>query len=395
MKHFACEINDCIHPAICCIGYNRSLSMQRLLDSIGCAYIPYDDVTLIVSIDESDKSDEVETVARGFVWTHGEKVIRRYEKRQGVINHTLQCGNLTNIYGAIIYLEDDIVVAPGFYCYTVAALKYYQNEKEVFGIGLYSQEWLSTYECKFVPAYNGVDVYFYNGDVSWGQCWIKEQWNKFIEWYEIRRDKFKFDDKKIPYAVQRWGQQSWSRYVCIYMIENYKFYAVPYYSYTTCMSEGGVHTATSSDSLQVRMAEAKDREFVFRDFMDCIKYDAYFDRMDAFILTVCGIPFKDICIDLNGAKHDWSGYKYLLSVKELDYEKVYSFGINYVPIEMNIMLHNTGTGINLYKIDDEKNPWQKEKRYISIERIYHDIGRYSLKTLITVLKKKIKNRFRS
>ena len=44
-----------IKPAIVAIGYNRPKLMKRLLDSVGKAYYEEDDISLIISIDESEK----------------------------------------------------------------------------------------------------------------------------------------------------------------------------------------------------------------------------------------------------------------------------------------------------------------------------------------------------
>lgn len=389
------EVVETVYPAICCLGYNRKKSMKRLLESIGRAVIPYDNVTLIISIDQSDLSDDVEEVAKEFQWTHGRKIIKRYDKRLGVIEHTMRCGDLVNEYGAIIYLEDDIVVAPGFYIYTVEALKFYGNNSNVFGIGLYSQEWLPTYECRFVPAYCGSDTYGYNGDISWGQCWIRKQWNEFRAWFIKQNNNLKIDSSKIPLTVQRWGEQSWSRYLCVYLIESQKFYMVPYYSYTTCMSEGGMHTSSLSDKLQVKMSEKiNETGFSFLPFDKCVKYDAYYDRMDKFVPSICGIPISEICIDLVGAKHNWGSFNYLLSTKKLKYKKIEEFSISLYPVEMNLIQNNIGTGIYLYQIDKGEVKYDRKMKGCIIDRAYHEIGKYSFKTLVGVLYKKIISRIK-
>ena len=103
-------MENIIVPAICCIGYNRPESMRRLLNSVGKGV--YDDVNipLIISIDESDKSDNVEAVAREFEWKYGKKIIKRYPQRLGLKEHCMRCGDSSVEYGALIFLEDDVVV---------------------------------------------------------------------------------------------------------------------------------------------------------------------------------------------------------------------------------------------------------------------------------------------
>ena len=168
-----------IKPAICCLGYNRPNSMRRLLKSIGMARYNCEDITLIISIDECGESDKVQKVAEEFNWNYGDKIIKRYPERMGVKKHTMAIGDLSQIYGAVIYLEDDIVVAPGFYSFTYEAVNRYKDIEDVFGVALYNQRWLSTAQSEFIPAYKGHDIYYFSGDISWGQCWMAKQWKLF------------------------------------------------------------------------------------------------------------------------------------------------------------------------------------------------------------------------
>ena len=94
-----------IKPAIVAVGYNRADGMKRLLDSIGRAKFDVSDVPLIVSIDESNRSDEVEQVAREFKWEHGSLEIRRFPERQGLRKHIVQCGDYSEKYGGVIILR--------------------------------------------------------------------------------------------------------------------------------------------------------------------------------------------------------------------------------------------------------------------------------------------------
>ena len=120
-----------IKPAIVAVGYNRPDGMKRLLESIGKASYNCDDVPLIVSIDESNRSDEVEAVAQAFEWKYGTKEIRRFPERQGLRKHIVHCGDYSEKYGAVIILEDDLVVAEDFYSYVCAAHEKYGDEKYV------------------------------------------------------------------------------------------------------------------------------------------------------------------------------------------------------------------------------------------------------------------------
>ena len=143
-----------IKPAIVAVGYNRPESMKRLLQSVCAADYPYNDITLIVSIDQCEMSDMVEAAARSVEWTHGALHVIRYSERQGLRNHILCCGDLSQKYGAVIILEDDLWVAPSFYNYTLSAVNRYHNEKKLAGIALYSHSWNGYASQPFQPARN-------------------------------------------------------------------------------------------------------------------------------------------------------------------------------------------------------------------------------------------------
>ena len=47
-----------IKPAIVVIGYNRVISLRRLLSSLEKAYYPFAEITLIISLDFHEKMQE-------------------------------------------------------------------------------------------------------------------------------------------------------------------------------------------------------------------------------------------------------------------------------------------------------------------------------------------------
>lgn len=384
-----------IKPAICCLGYNRPESMKRLLKSIGMAIYQRNDITLIISIDECPDSDNVQKIADEFVWNYGEKIVKRYPERLGVKKHTLLVGDLSYKYGAVIYLEDDIVVSPGYYIYTSEALEKYGNDKEVFGVALYNQRWLGSAQTEFVPEYNGEDVYLFSGDVSWGQCWIADQWKSFHDWYDNHMNGLPEYDSRVPKEVYLWDtNSSWSKYVSFFLAEKQMSYVVPYESYSTCFSDKGVHTGMNSDHCQVPLSQSVKEDFRFPLVENCVKYDAFFERVDPFVDEIAGIRISDICIDFNGEKYDFSGYKAVLTTKELKYKCVQSFGVNMDPIELNIKYNNPGTSIRLYELPSNgaQNMFEQiPYPIVSNDRVFHQQGKCRFNVLWGVIVNKIRN----
>lgn len=392
------DIKD-VKPAICCLGYNRPQSMKRLLSSLEIAAYPCDGITLIISIDECSDSEKVEEVARKFVWNHGVKLIKRYKERLGVRRHTLAVGDMSYEYGAVIYLEDDIVVSPGFYTYTCEALKRYQDCNNIFGVALYNQRWLGSVQTEFIPAYSGSDVYLFGGDVSWGQCWIAKQWKKFHDWYDVHSDTLPDYNPHVPKSVYAWDTKtSWSKFISFYMAESHLYYVVPYVSHSTCFSDKGQHTGFDSDQCQVPLSQKTDEFYRFSDTDKCFKYDAFFEREDRFIPSVAGIMSEKICVDLNGAKYDFSGYEAVLTTKTLKYECMDKFGINMEPIEMNVIYQVPGDAIRLYRLpavaDRDNRLDEIQVPLTNKKRTYHQLGKFRTKTILSLAAEKIRQRIR-
>ena len=369
--------------------------MRRLLASVVNAVYDDDNIPLIISIDESEKSDEVEAVAKSFEWLHGEKIIKRYPSRMGLKEHCLRCGDLSMKYGALIFLEDDVVVAPGYYRYTKAAVNYYKDESKVFAISLYSIKYNQGIAYDFIPAHKGFDTYFLRGELSHGHCWFGESWKLFREWLKDSEKTVTQYNKDMPLTVYSWKpQKSWSRYVMFYLLQKDAYYVSPYNSFATNMSEVGVHSAKTTDVCQVPLTESVSDSFKFCSLSEGVVYDSFLERMDKFIPNINGIEFDDICLDLNGLRYDWTGFSYLLSIKELPYQVMGSFGINMEPVENNIIYQCEGNSIKLYKIPDDYTPEKCnfKKQSYNKGRIAHLFNKYPSKMLFINMMQRIKSR---
>jgi len=337
-----------IKPAIVAVGYNRPDSMYRLLTSIANVRFPFEDITLIVSIDQSDKSDDVEAVAEGVPWNHGKKVIRRFSERQGLRKHVLQCGDLSNEYGAVIILEDDLVVSPSFYQYTLEAVNFYKDEPSLAGIALYSHRWNGYANLQFIPMRNEYDAYFGQYSITWGQCWTKKQWQEFKTWYSEHQDKLPDENKYMPKGILQWSKQSWGKYFVSYIVEMNLFYLIPYVSLTTNFTDVGQHNDHADSSHQVPLMEGLKTGYRFPQEAESIKYDVFFERIfnDQMIPGISG---NNVCVNLNLTKLTTYGKEYLLTTTELPMEKMASYAMAMHPIDANVVHDISGNDIFLYK----------------------------------------------
>lgn len=380
---------------IIAIGYNRVESMNRLLTKLNeCDYQNRKDILLIISIDNSG-SDDIEKVARKFEWKFGKKIIKTYPIRLGLRKHILKCGNYLNEYDldAMAVFEDDIYPSLDFYNYMNQAVKYYKNSESIAGISLYSHAWNSDANCPFQPIYNKYDTYFIKYAQSWGQVWMKNQWNDFIEWYNLNAEK-PLDKKKIPENITGWPESSWLKYHIAYCIEKNKYFVYPYKSLSTCFTEIGEHYKKQTSLFQVPIQSESNRQYNFSVFdEDSIKYDMFFES--EFVNKYLVEYHNNLCVDIYGRKENKEGKRFWMTTKKKDFYVVKSYGLKMYPHEANIIYDIPGKEIFIY--DTEKKINNKIAKNLEVDKfIYYNRvqGKYllMLKTVIVKIINKILKR---
>lgn len=386
------EIKENLYPAIVVVGYNRPKSLQRLLNSISNANYNYSNVTLVISLDRSEICDKVLAVAEKFQWNHGKKEIRTFEERQGLRKHILQCGDLAEQYGAVIILEDDVVVSPEFYNYTVEALEFYKKDERVAGIALYSHKYNGYAQKLFEPVHNGYDTYMGQFSVTWGQCWSATQWRSFRQWYHANSQTELKPQNNIPLAVTQWPETSWGKYFVYYIVNMDRYYVMPYEALATCFSDIGEHVQTSDTFHQVPLLQAK-RVYRFPEFDKAEKYDIFFESITINKCFEHDIS-RNLSVDLFGLKNRIYDKRYILSVDKKPFTKIKTYGMVMRPKELNIIYDVDGEGIYLY---DTKKPIKQSKKGSMKNQIYYDSWGSDWKTALQFgtyeFLKKIKRKF--
>lgn len=371
-----------IKPAIVVVSYNRPYSLMRLLRSIEKAYYAVDDITLIISIDKSDKNVELYQIASEFVWHNGEKIIRTFPTRQGLRNHILQCGDLSNKYEAVIILEDDLFVSPGYYNYVCQALEYYKDNDRITGISLYSHSWNGYAAYQFLPVRSNYDVYLGQFSITWGQCWTKNQWNKFKEWYNEHENKLLKHNDLMPDRISKWSEQSWGKYFASYIVEKNLYYLIPYISLSTNFSDIGQHNSKSDSTHQVPILNNVIEKYHFCAVEKLIKYDIFFERIFDENTIIAGIDSTDICVDLNGLKKTNHSKRYLLSCEKYNCKIIAAFGLNMRPIDANILNEIEGKDIFLYDINTKLGKNEKVYSSFNTKRIKYESYGLTLRQLM-------------
>ena len=387
------------------VGYNRPSGMKRLLDSIGKAKFNCDDVPLIISIDESNRSNEVEAVAKAFVWNHGIKEIRRFPERQGLRKHIVQCGDYSEKYGSVIILEDDLVVAEDFYTYVCAAHEKYGAEEEVCGVSLYSFGCNQFTHYSFTPLPSLSDVYLGGMVVTWGQSWNSRQWRNFKEWYMAHEDKLPALNPNIPQDISSWTR-SWGRYFASYIAEKQLYYVYPYRARTTCFVDFGEHNSVTVPVtfVQVPLMHGCPNEYHLGALAELVRYDVFYERVLSKDTIINGIPGNEICMDLSNMKTIAGGKRYVISNAILPYNKVASYALSLRPASLNVTECVPGTQLHMYEMaghNDLIRKWRHRPYYpadhMRIKYEFHDVSWrvmkfYSLKEFLIRLHDIIKEK---
>ncbi len=156
-------------------GFNRPLSMGRLIDSIK-TNPTYNDREIFVYIDghrtdeEKIKVDQVEKLGR----TLTPNVIRA-KTNKGLARSVIDgISEVISKFGRVIVLEDDLVLMPGCLNYMDEALDIYESDQRIFSICAYGLK------IKRPKNYTS-DVYLNVRSSSWGWATWKDRWQS-VDW---------------------------------------------------------------------------------------------------------------------------------------------------------------------------------------------------------------------
>src|SRR5690554_3268032 len=104
--------------------------MKRLYESVARSSC-VSKFDIVISIDYSEHQDKVRQVIEESVQVGNNIKFRCFSERQGLRKHILACGDLTEVYDAVVVLEDDIVVSDSFIEYVYSAIQYVDSDEGV------------------------------------------------------------------------------------------------------------------------------------------------------------------------------------------------------------------------------------------------------------------------
>lgn len=329
------------------ITYNRLHCVKRLVESLQNAWYDGDTVDLIISIDKSN-TDLVEKWADKQTWKHGAYKVIRHEKNLGLRAHVLECGNRVKDYDAIAVFEDDVTASPNFYRYSKQCVDKYKDDDRIAGISLYGFPHAGMDLHAFTPLASGYDVYFMSIAQSWGQIWMKHQWEDFYNWYTNDPSEFGYAPRLNK--LYNWPKSSWLKYHIKYCIEKNKYFVYPYHSLSTNNSDAGTHAKKqlrSNTLCQSNLQTLPQNKYSLPSLDECsVKYDFYYEAQ--FLGKYLGVNEENLCVDLYGDKRNEEHKRYWLTCEPAPYKIIKSFDLAYKPWENNIILNKQGDLIFLY-----------------------------------------------
>jgi hypothetical protein len=286
-------------PAIVALGYDRPSALARLLGSLERAAVP-DGTTLVISIDGGG-DPRVARAARAARWPFGPLEIEIRERNLGLRAHVLACGDLTERFGSIVMLEDDLFVSRGFYAFASQALARYADDPAIAGVSLYSHRIAIEARLPFWPIEDGNDVFFLQLPSSWGQAWTHGQWRRFRSWLDGGRPGLDF--ARLPPRVAAWPDSSWLRYFAAFTVATGSFVVYPRVSLTTNFNDRGTHVRRADQRFQVPL-RLDGEEYRFRALEEsAAAYDVFFELLPSRLRALCpALGDYDLDVDLYGTK---------------------------------------------------------------------------------------------
>ena len=298
---------------------------------------------LIISIEGGAPQETLDVAHQGAAELRGfQTIIHRQPQRLGLRNHILSLGDLSEEYGAVIVLEDDLVVDPYFYEYAQQSLEFYKDDEGIVGQALYSPAYNEIARLPFAPMANGYDTFLMQTPCSWGQSWSAKQWRGFRNWLAGEPNIPLEDDIRLPEYVRSWPASSWKKLFAHYMVETGQYFSYPYQAMATnCSAAGGTHIRNLTHIHQVPLA-SPDRPKPSWNFCPAeelnVSYDAYMEPQGGFVWNQLSRKPEEVEVDLYGTKPAelLARKPFALTIRP-SHKPIARYPLQMRPIEMNLV----------------------------------------------------------
>lgn len=374
-------------PTIVIPAYNRPDSLHRLLTSLVQSHYP-PEVRLVIAIDlGGQNTPAVYQLAHQFAWPHGEKIVIQHEQKRGLIGNVFFCGALAKQYGAVILLEDDLVVSPHFYTYAQQATAFFGSDPAVAGISL-NALWFNGYtHYPFEPYLDPADTFFLQ--VAWyqGQVYTAGQWERFETWLAHNNPRVTPADP-LHELFQTFPETDWFPIKTKYLVHTNQFYVFPRQSLTTNLGEVGTHFDHTTTFFQVALQNHKTHWHFIPLEQSVAVYDSFHEllpgRLNRLLPTSHPLlSYEGYTVDLYGTKTGRVIHTPYLLTTQPATRPLHQFGLALRPLEANVQHQHPGRGISFTAVNhlspSRWASWQQKRR---LHDYFARSGRVSLKQLL-------------
>lgn len=343
-------------PAIAVPAFNRPASLARLLAALAAADVA-PGTPLLIAVDcpaderHAPANAAVLETARAFRWPHGPLEIVVQPAPLGLVGNVFFCGAAAEVYGAVVLLEDDLLVSARCHAYARQALAAYAADDRLAGLSLNSP-WANGFTHQpFVPLLDDSDVYFLQLSTPQGQVYTAAQWRAFREWAATAGpNEGAAAVHDLLFALPA---DDWLGLKARYLAATGRFYVYPRESLTTNPGAPGTHFAHATPYFRVPM-QALRRDFRFQPFdAAAAVYDGFYEllpsRLDRLTDRLCGY---DYIVDLYATKPPrLLTADYVLTTRPCRRAEM-TFGRDLWPVEANVIAGTPGRGISLARRED-------------------------------------------
>jgi hypothetical protein len=344
-------------PAIAIPAFSRVAPLERLLASLVAADVPAG-TPLVIAVDRAATAshkpgnDAVRDFLGRFRWPHGPQEIITHAEHLGLVENVFFCGGQAERFGAVILLEDDLVVSRRSIDYAQQALAFYGNEPRLAGVSL-NHLWFNGFTHQpFIPLLDDGDVYFLQLSTPQGQAYTADQWAGFAAWLATNGRRVTAADG-VHELFATFPADDWLHVKAKYLAASGKYYVYPRESLTTNFGESGTHFAGSTALFQVPLQHFR-RAFRFQAFDDChAVYDGFYEmlpeRLGRLATSLAGLSL-DVDLYASKAPHQLQA-EFTLTTRRCR-KAGHEFGKRLWPLEANVIGHVPGRGITLARRED-------------------------------------------
>lgn len=345
-------------PVVVVMAYNRPSSLSRLLRSLERASVPAG-TNLIISIDGGGSHQaDVTAVADRFAWANGDKQVQKHE-HLGLVDHWHHCGDLTDRFGSVVLLEDDLVVGPNFHRWATAALAAARTDARVAGVCL-AAPWFDGYRhLPFTPILDGSAGWYLQIPWFHGMAWTATMWGHYRQWSAAQSPSApqspsslsQSPSQSVPIhaAFDRLDQDEWFPDAVRYLVDTNRFYLMPREARVTNTGAAGQHFDQATDFFQVpvQVGDAPVGTIVGLDRALAV-YDDHLEPTPSVVKRLCpDLAELDLTIDLLAVRDpatittEWVVTTRAVTTADREW------GLSLRPPVMNLVEDSPGRGIAL------------------------------------------------